>query len=405
MLSFRVAIALIAGVAMGSAGTNVMPVFIDDFASRAGLSGAGAGLVGAAQLTATAVVTLLLAARAARPGRVGMARLGLALTAFGSLWVGVADDPVTLLLTNLLLGAGLGVVYAAATAALAAAGDTDRASAVAVAGTVAGAALMIVAVPLANERWAGAGFFLLAACCLPAWFLVGSLPESPVAARGDLSCASGVRKLPACAHTGGGVAARQSRPSVVLLIGTAVLWAVTRGAWAYASVLGREHTGLDATTVAVILGVSSVVALAGAVAGTPAARKFGRLRSMVAFVVVQAVAMAVVVISDEPVLFTAAAVVWQACQLAVLVQMVAAAAVLDPSGRRVASLSGASALGTGAGPLVVGQLLDHVGAEVLGVVFAVGVVVASLPLLRMTTAADKRVAAEAPFAAGAASSR
>lgn len=362
-LSLAVAVALVAGVAVGSAGTNVMPVFIDDFASRAGLSGAGAGLIGAAQLTATAVVTLLLAARAARPGRVGMARLGLAVTAFGALSVGVAADPIALLLTNLVLGAGLGVVYAAATAALAAAEDSDRASAVAVAGTVAIAALMIVAVPIANDEWAGAGFFVLAACCVPAWFLVARLPESRVAtAAGD-------------------------RPPAVLLLGTAALWAITQGAWAYAAILGREHTGMETTTVSVVLAVSSVVALAGAVAGTPAARRFGRLRSMGTFVVVEAVAMAVVVISDEPVLFTVAAVVWQACQLAVLVQMIVAAAVLDPSGRLVAALSGASALGTGAGPLLVGLLLDNAGAAVLGAVFAVGVVIASVPLLRMTTAA------------------
>ncbi|NGY62332.1 MFS transporter [Lentzea sp. NEAU-D13] len=382
VLSLGAAAALVAGVAMGSAGTNVMPVFIDDFASRAGLSGAGAGLVGAAQLTATAVVTLLLAARAARTGRVAMVRLGLVLAAFGALWVALADDPVTLLLTNLLLGAALGIVYAAATASLAATEDSDRASAVAVAGTVVVAALMIVAVPLVNEQWAGAGFLLLAACCVPAWFLVGTLPESPAAT----------------------TKAATGRPSAVLLIGTAALWTITQGTWAYASVLGREHTGLDATAVSLILAVSSVVALAGAVAGTPAARRFGRLRSMVVFVVVEAISMAVVVISDEPALFTAAAVVWQACQLAVLVQMVAAAAVLDPSGRWVASLSGSSALGTGAGPLAVGLLLDHAGPGVLGAVFALGMVVASLPLLRMTTAADNRVAAGVPIPAGDASS-
>jgi hypothetical protein len=92
--------------------------------------------------------------------------------------------------------------------------------------------------------------------------------------------------------------------------------------------------------------------------------------------------------------------VWQACQLAVLVQMVAAAAVLDPSGRLVAALSGASALGTAAGPLLVGLLLDNAGAAVLGAVFAVGVVIASVPLLRMTTAA----AAAVPVVADAVSS-
>lgn len=371
-----VAAALVAGVALGSAGTNVMPVFIEDFASRAGLSGAGAGLVGAVQLTATAVVTLVLAARAARPGRVRMARIGVVLAAFGSLWVGLADDPVTLLLTNVVLGAGLGVVYAAATAALAAVEDSGKASAVAVAGTVSIAALMIVAVPIANEHWAGAGFFVLAACCVPAWFLVARLPESPVADR-----------LP-------------GRPPVVLLLGTAALWTITQGTWAYASILGREHAGMATTTVSVVLAVSSVVALVGAIAGTPAARRFGRLTSMVVFVVVEALAMAVVVVTDEPVVFTVAAVVWQVCQLAVLVQMIAAAAAIDPAGRLVAALGGASAFGTGAGPLAVGLLLDNAGAVALGVVFAVAMVIASVPLLRMTTKA-----AGVPVVAGAVSSR
>ncbi len=298
-LSFPVAVALIAGVAMGSAGTCVMPVFIDDFGSRAGVSGAGAGLVGAAQLTATAVVTLLLAARASGPGRAAMARLGLVLTAFGALWVGVAEDPVTLLLTNLLLGAALGIVYAAAMAALAATEDPDRSSAVAVAGTVVVAALMIVAVPLANERFAGAGFFLLAVCCVPAWFLVGRLPENPAVPAGVVGERSEMR-------TSALVKPQPVPASAVLLTGTALLWTITQGAWAYSAVLGREHTGLHATTVSLILAVSSVVALAGAVAGAPAARRFGRLASMVGFVVVEAVSIAMAVISDEPVVFTVA---------------------------------------------------------------------------------------------------
>ena len=41
---------------------------LDDFASRAGLSGAGAGLVGAAQLTATAVVTAATGVPVAKHG-------------------------------------------------------------------------------------------------------------------------------------------------------------------------------------------------------------------------------------------------------------------------------------------------------------------------------------------------
>ncbi|MDF3146660.1 MULTISPECIES: MFS transporter [unclassified Streptomyces] len=374
-LTFGVAVALTAGVTLGNGGANVMPVFVDDFASRFGLSDSGAGLVAATQLMTTAVVTLLLAKRAARPGRVRMTRLGLALSGAGFLGAAAATDPVTLVLANLVLGAGLGAVYAAATAALAATDDADKASAVTNSGVVGVTALLIMGVPAANhDLGEGTGFLLMALCCLVAWPLVRRLPDGPA--------------TPGAASAGT-VVTTTAKPSVVLLLGTALLWTVTQGAWSYASVLGRQHTGLSHSAVSAVLAISSVVALVGAAVGPMAARRFGRMRSMAVFVTAQALAMAALVLTHDPVLFTVAAVLWQACQLAVLVQMLAAAALIDPTGRLVASLSGAGALGTGIGPLAVGAVLDAAGADVLGIVLALGTVIASLPLLRMTVAGTK----------------
>jgi predicted MFS family arabinose efflux permease len=381
-LTFGVAVALIAGVTLGNGGANVMPVFVDDFASRFRLSDSGAGLVAATQLLATAIVTLLLAERAARPGRVRMTRLGLALSGAGFLGATAATDPVTLILANLVLGAGLGAVYAAATAALAATDDADKASAVTISGVVGVTALLIMGVPAANhELGEGTGFLLMGLCCLVAWPLVRRLPEGPAGPAGP--------EAPGAGSTGTGATTPAAKPSVPLLLGTALLWAVTQGAWSYASVLGRQHTGMSHSAVSAVLAISSVVALAGAVVGPLAARHFGRMRSMAAFVAAQALAMAVLILTHDPVFFTVAAVLWQACQLAVLVQMLAAAALIDPTGRLVASLSGAGALGTGVGPLAVGALLDAAGADILGIVLALGTFVASLPLLRMTVAGTK----------------
>lgn len=371
-LTFGVAVALIAGITLGNGGANVMPMFVDDFASRFGLSDSGAGLVAATQLMATAVVTLLLAKRAARPGRVLMTRFGLALAGAGFLGATAATGPVTLILANLVFGAGLGAIYAAATAALAATDDADRASAVTISGTVGVTALLIMGVPAANhDLGEGTGFLLMALCCLLAWPLIRRLPDLP--------------STPDAGSAGSGEAT-SARPSVVLLLGTALLWAVTQGAWSYASVLGRQHTGMSHSAVSAVLAISSVVALVGAAVGPVAARRFGRMRSMAVFVTAQALAMAGLVLTHNPALFTVAAVLWQTCQLAVLVQMLAAAALIDPTGRLVASLSGAGALGTGIGPLAVGAVLDAAGADVLGLVLALGTFVASLPLLKMTVA-------------------
>ncbi|MFM9608331.1 MFS transporter [Streptomyces niveiscabiei] len=179
-LTLGVVVALVSGVTLGNGGANVMPVFVDDFAARFDLSDSSAGLVAATQLMATAVVTLLLAERAARPKRVRMVRAGLLLAALGFLGATAAFDPVTLILANLVIGAGLGAVYAAATAALAATDDADKASAVTIAGTVCVTALLIVAVPLANhDLGEGAGFLLMALCCAAAWPLVRHLPDGP----------------------------------------------------------------------------------------------------------------------------------------------------------------------------------------------------------------------------------
>ncbi|QCX81729.1 Major Facilitator Superfamily protein [Streptomyces sp. YIM 121038] len=380
-LTLGVAVALIAGATLGNGGANLMPLFVDDFSSRFALGDSGAGLVGAAQLMATALVTLRLAARAARPGRVRMARTGLAVGLAGFVGATAASDLPTLILANLVIGGGLGAVYAAATAAIAATDDADKASAATIAGTVAVTALLIMAVPAANHSVGeGTGFLVMALCCLLAWPLVGGLPDGPTTNGAAQAGAATAGTAPAATPHDA------ATPSWVLLGGIALLWAVTQGAWAYASVFGREHTGMSPSAVSVVLAVSGVVALVGAVLGPAAARRFGRTRSLAAFITAQALSMAALVLTHDPVLFIVAAVLWQACQLAVLVQTLAAAALLDPSGRLVASLSGASALGTGIGPLAVGAVLDTAGAGVLGVVLALGTFVASLPPLRMTVA-------------------
>ncbi|SHH35282.1 MFS transporter [Streptomyces sp. 3214.6] len=377
-LTFTVAAALVAGVTLGSSGSNVMPVFVDDFADRFDLSSTSAGLVAASQLTAVAITTLLLADRAARPGRVRMARSGLALATAGFIGAALAFDILTLIAAGLVLGAGLGAVYAASTAALAGAGgDADKTSSIAVTGALFASALLILAFPAVNESaGGGTGFFLLAVCCLPGWFLVGRLPDGP----GPAGSPSAPAPNANCS--------RSARPSAVLLAGAGLLMAVTQGVWSYASVLGRGHTGMSASALSAVLAISSVVALAGAVAGPLAVKRFGRLRSMTGFVVVEAFSTGLLIVTHSPTLFIATAVIWQTCWLAVLVQILAAASVIDSTGRWVAALSGAGALGAGIGPLAVGTIMDNMGDGVLSILLTAGTLIAALPLLKMTASSD-----------------
>ncbi|MCU1679821.1 MAG: putative transrane efflux protein [Amycolatopsis sp.] len=364
-LGTRVTTALIAGSALGNAGGAVMPVLLDGYARRFGLDSTDAGLVAVAQLLATALFTLLLASRASRPGRVRMARLGLLIAAGGLLGAAVAPDFGVLIAANLLAGAGLGAVFAASTAALASSGDTEKASTVTVVGSVLAIGVLLVGLPMADEGVEGGGFALLAICCFAAFPLVGGLPENTV----EHHQSSVVKVIV---------------PGIVLLAAVATLSATDQGAWSYTALFGKDNVQLSSSAVSTVLAIATVCALAGVVFASWAGKRWGRGRTLAGFVVAGAVAKLVVSSTDSAVGYSIAAVVWQMCQLAILMFLLATAAELDPSGRLVASLSGAVAMGAGLGPLGVGAVLDATSPSVAGVVLALLTVAAAAPLIRLT---------------------
>ncbi|MFD9330365.1 MFS transporter [Streptomyces sp. NPDC060065] len=371
-LTIGVATALIAGVSVGNVGANVMPTLLDDFTARFSMSESAAGGVATAQLLTMALTTLLMARRAARPGRARMARLGLAVGALGCLGAAAAQEPVTLVLANLVMGAGLGTVYAAAISALSTAGDADRASGVTILGSALITALLLAVVPSANDAWGGgSGFLLLALVCVPAAWLVRRLPDSPGEQPGNAQHYENSDRV---------------APGILLLLAAGAFATLSQGAWSYMAKLGREHTHMSASEVSSILGVAGIIAIVGAVAGPLAAGRWGRMRSMAVFVVGEALTMYLALVAESSAVFAVATALWQAFLLAILVEVLAAAAVADSSGRWVAALSGAAAVGTGVGPLAVGAALDGVGASALAGLLAVGVLLASLPLLRMAAA-------------------
>ncbi|MGW2572107.1 MFS transporter [Streptomyces sp. NPDC001537] len=328
-LTFGVEVALVAGVTLGNGGANVMPVFVDDFATRYALSDSTAGLVAATQLMATAVVTPAAgqaggAAGAGAHGPSGPGCLGRRLSRRGDGHRPGEPGPGQ---SGARRGAGRGLRGGHGRARRHRRRRQGirghhlrrgRCDSAADHGRLRGN----------HDLGGGTGFLLMGLCCVLAWPLLRRLPD-------------GV-STPAAPDAGssGTDGAASARPTVVLLLGTGLLWVVTQGAWSYASVLGRQHTAMSNSAVSAVLAVSSVVALVGALVGPLCARHFGRMRSMAAFVTAQALAMAVLIVTHDPVVFTVAAVLWQACQLAVLVQMLAAAALIDPTGRLVASLSG-----------------------------------------------------------------
>ncbi|GAA2826160.1 putative MFS family arabinose efflux permease [Leucobacter komagatae] len=371
-------VALACGTTLGNVGGNVMPALLAGFGERFSLTDTAAGMVAAAQLLATAVVTLLLAARASRSGRVQLARIGLIVATIGFAAAWLSPTVAILVGANVAAGAGLGAVFAAGTAALGSTPDVDRATFRTVLVATLATAALILAVSFANEAGGGtAGFAVLAACCAFGLWGVRGLPERP----GDHAAETG------------------PRPSLLFLAAVLAFGVVEQGTWSYAAVFGMRHAGLAEGAASLALSVAALAALVGVPLGTFASLRLGRVVALVGVALLEFAARTLVVVTESAAVFSVATSLWQVCYLALLVQILALAAGLDRSGRLVAATAGAVALGTGLGPAVIGAMLDAIGPWGLAVALLALGILALVPLARFAA----RVPTTAP--AGAASAR
>ncbi|MFF8632393.1 MFS transporter [Streptomyces werraensis] len=361
--------ALVAGATLGNLGANLMPVLLPGMAHRFHLSSSVVGLVATIQLLTTAMATLALTSRVARPGRARIARWGLVATVAGFALAAVAPNLTALICANILAGLGLGVVNATAMAAIAATGDTDKASTVAVLGGTVTLALLVLIVPAVNgAEGSAAGFALLTACCLPVFWLLRALPDAAEPEHGEVT---------------------QTPLPVFFLLALAMLGATDQGAWSYSGVLGEDYAGMSSSAVSTVLAVASIVALVGVALSRPAARRLGRLVALGVFLAVEAFTKLAIAAVPDGSVFTAAAILWQVCYMGVLVSVLAVAAAADGSGRWVAASSGALAIGAGLGPAAAGWVLDSWGPVALGVVLAVATAAAAIPVLRTCRTAER----------------
>lgn len=354
-------VALACGTTLGNVGGNVMPALLAGFGERFSLTDTAAGMVAAAQLLATAVVTLLLAARASRSGRVQLARIGLIVATIGFAVAWLSPTVAILVGANVAAGAGLGAVFAAGTAALGSTPDVDRATFRTVLVATLATAALILAVSFANEAGGGtAGFAVLAACCALGLWGVRGLPERP----GDHAAETG------------------PRPSLLFLAAVLAFGIVEQGTWSYAAVFGMRHAGLAEGAASLALSIAALAALVGVPLGTFASLRLGRVVALVGVALVEFAARTLVVVTESATVFSAATSLWQVCYLALLVQILALAAGLDRSGRLVAATAGAVALGTGLGPAVIGAMLDAIGPWGLAVTLLALGILALVPLAR-----------------------
>lgn len=359
LLTARVGIAIVVGTALGNLSGNIMPLLLPGYESRFALTSTALGVIAAAQLVTLAVMALCLSGRIGGLSRTKVATVGLGVTAAGYLATGLASSAGWLGAASVVTGLGLGAVFAASSAAMAATTNHDRTASIAVVGSTIVIAAIMVAVPLVQDLGGPlAAYAILATICLLA------IPF--------------MRALPGAATSSGGMA-----PATRLsawFIGGVVLLAITdQGAWSYAGLLAKDHRVLNDIQATFLLSIAALTALAGVPAATFLARRFGRRAAVIAVLLTEAAAKSVLPIAGVA-LFVGSALVWQMAYLGVLVLMLAVAADRDPSGRWVAAAGGALAIGAGLGPAAVGWLLDVVGTPGLSVALAAVTALAAVPL-------------------------
>ncbi|MEV5811057.1 MFS transporter [Streptomyces mutabilis] len=368
--------ALVTGTALGTLGSTLMPVLLPGMAHRYGLSSTGTGIVATLQLVMTALVTLALMPRVARPGRARIARAGLLAAAAGFALAAVAPDFTILVAANVVAGAGLGAVNAAAMAAIAATDDSDRASSISMVGAIVVAAVLVTALPEAEALWGdGAQFAILAGCCTASLWFLRALPDP-------------AEKLQE--------AATLVRVPLSFLLAVALLGAFDQGAWSYSATLGEEYNGMSPGAVGTVLAIASLASLAGVGLCHLSLRKGTRLTAVAVFLVAGGLAKLAIAVIPSPTAFAAAAVVWQICFMGLVVAVLSVAAAVDRTGRWVAGAGGALAIGTGLGPAPSGWVLDTWGAPAFGLAITLGTIAAAVPLLRTTRSALNAETAASP---------
>jgi predicted MFS family arabinose efflux permease len=366
--------ALAVGVTLGSLGSNVMPVLLGGITDSRDLSNTAAGGIATAQLLATALAVLALTVRAGRPGRSTLARWGLAAAATGFAASMIAPSAVMLGVTNVLAGAGMGVIGAMALAGLPNTADPDRATKITVFFNVLGVAVMVAAIAGVNALFGPAsGFLLIAVVCVGAMPLMGRLPDAPATTH---NVRPGLADMPVKAR------------GAALCIGAALFAATDLGLWAHAETLGRKYVHIDEAALVAALTGGVLAGLVGVVTAAWLSGRWRHTGPLVGFLFCGAALKFVIAVTTSPALFAVAIGLWNVTYPAVVLLLLTIAATLDVRGRWNAALGGAIGLGTAAGPLAAGVALD-VSRLALGVTLVAGVTVAAAFILVISRSTDR----------------
>jgi predicted MFS family arabinose efflux permease len=382
---------VVAAICLGCVGVFAImaqPILVEVLVARLGLERSAAGGITAVEALGTALGPVL--------AMLWMQRLPWRLAAIGALLVVIAGNVVSatltgttaLMATRFLVGLlGEGTAFALAIAIVGGTAQKDRNFALLIAAQVALGVAFFLALPMPRDAGVSGVMFPLAALAAASLLTVGWIPAPQAGAHG---------------HGGHAPAGGSSAPAFGALA-VMLVWCTGLGAvWAFVKLIGVEVTcpGCDepakaaaAVAVGQALGLSTGLAVVGALAAAALADRVGRIPPVAVALTVQLVMVLLLQGEMSWVRFAATAATFQAFWNLTGPYMMGTIALGDGTGRVSLLIPTAQIGGFFLGPTIAGAFMGP--GQGLGTVNAVAAACIALALLLFVPVARRVQAAAA----------
>ena len=317
----------------------ILPVFVGALVDTGGMSMAQAGAVASADLAGIFAAAIAALAWIRRADWRRVALFSLACMVAGNVACPWMDGYVPLLVLRGLLGFAAGNLMAIGMAHLARVAMPDRAFALAIAAQVAFSTIALWLMPVAVQSWGLASLFGL----LAGLSAIGLLAATQLV-RGTETPASGTF----------GKAAGSVHVFVALFANT-IFFIAQSGVWAFLERMATQ-AGLAPETVGTMLAISVSLAIAGPLAASLIADRYGRAVPLAVVAVGQLAALWILQGPMTAALFLIAATGFQIFWNFAIPYIVAIVAALDRARRYIVLVTPFQAAGIALGPVLAGTL-------------------------------------------------
>ncbi|MBK0420617.1 MFS transporter [Leucobacter sp. CSA2] len=360
---------------------NLVPSIVEKLVYQLGVEVTTAGAVATGMTLANAVAVLSSRRAVQRGNRVAIARIGLAVMmlafASGAIWPTAGVSMIALIAG----GVGSGLVISAATAAVSATPDPDRATSVVMIVNRFVVAVAFLAIPLV-----GGGvrelFLILAIPGILGFVGAHWLPRLPEetaivsvvgTAASAASAGDAAPPAPASLRAARAVvtpAARRTRRIGWLLAIGFGAWSITDdGVYGLVGIIvGESDMPVSESFVPMIFSLSIFCGLGGALVAPFLHRWFGRTPTLAALLSVSALAKLGLILIADPAMYATASAVWGFVFGAMLPLVFGLAASLSKDGGASVLVNGVYVIGVALGPLISTQLFDRFGTLPLAIV-------------------------------------